>query len=391
MAVNQSTGVRGIGRDLGCSAEPAATCAFRWARESGAEGVARLADAWNGLAHGGSLSPTADAIWTGCLWRAFASSNERLAVRALYSGPELVAVLPLRGAGRSLRRWETFRSAHAPYWMFALREMTPDAQRRAGAAILDELLRDACCIDLRYLHANGPLAQALKDGAAARGLRTLIEDAGGDSLFDLGGSWDEVVARMGPNVAKNAPRKRRQLEKLGRLSFDAHCDVGAVDAALPECMDLEAAGWKGLEGTPMKSRPDTLRFYTELARQSAAVGRFALYTLRLGGRVIAFEYCIRAQRKIDMLKISFDPDSARYSPGNVLRYLIFEREHALRTCDTYHMGRPSEWKLRWATRVEPLIRLRVFARGLAGGAARLAGRLRGFAGRAQFASIGTQF
>jgi CelD/BcsL family acetyltransferase involved in cellulose biosynthesis len=99
----------------------------------------------------------------------------------------------------------------------------------------------------------------------------------------------------------------------------------------------------------------------------------ALYTLRLDSRLIAFEYCLRDQGQIALLKISFDPGMARYSPGHVLRLKVLKRECDLGEVSTYSMGPESEWKHHWATRVEPMARLRVYRAGLPGAVGYAAG------------------
>ena len=73
--------------------------------------------------------------------------------------------------------------------------------------------------------------------------------------------------------------------------------------------------------------------------------------------VMPASFTYPAGRRIDMLKISYSPDLARYSPANVLRLLILKTEIERGSITIYHMGRSSEWKLRWANRVEPLVRL----------------------------------
>ena len=122
---------------------------------------------------------------------------------------------------------------------------------------------------------------------------------------------------------------------------------------------------------PISSRPDTLQFYTELAETSAAAGRLALYTLRLDSTLIAFEYCLRHNGRIDLLKLSYHPDFGHYSPGNVLRFLLLDQEIKSGDTRSYHMGLVSPWKARWATRLEPLCRLRIYDPGIRGTAAYL--------------------
>jgi len=187
------------------------------------------------------------------------------------------------------------------------------------------------------------------------------------------------------NLISTTLRKKRQLARLGELEFDVVTGGPALQQVLAECFALETLGWKGQRGAPIISQPDTLQFYSELAEASAAAGRLALYTLRLNSTLIAFEYCLRHNGRIDMLKLSYHPRFGHHSPGNVLRLLVLEGEIKSGETRSYHMGLASEWKTRWATRLEPLCWLGIYDRGFRGTVAYLggtwSGRLRRRTGR----------
>jgi len=116
------------------------------------------------------------------------------------------------------------------------------------------------------------------------------------------------------------------------------------------------SGGRGSAAAPIKlTTRHPCSFYTRLGwpklRQLA--GRLALYTLRLNSALIAFEYCLRHNGRIDLLKLSYHPDFGHYSPGNVLRFLLLDQEIKSGEARSYHMGLASDWKTRWATRLEP--------------------------------------
>ena len=337
---------------------------WRWEVLPAEEGIDRLSAKWNTLAHAGSLSPTADAIWARCHWRAFGRPNERrLVVHALYDRRRLLAVLPLCRAGTVLRAWSPcINTKHTPYWMFALDEDRPDA----AGAILEHLLADADVIDLKRLRAEGPLCAALSAVAKAGHLAAWADPCGGDAVIDIIRPWDRLRRRLHPKVVANTTRRLRNLQRRGRLAFELVAGEPPLARVLQECLALEAAGWKGRNGSPIVARAGTLRFYTELAFEESRAGRLALYTLRADGKLIAFDYCIRAQGKLNVLKESYHPGWSRFSPGNVLRYLLLEREARRGEVASFRLGVPLQWKGAWATRVEPLVRLRLYRRSALG-------------------------
>ncbi len=329
---------------------------YRWETGEGLAAIERYSRDWNLLAHGGSLSPTADAIWMGAFWKAFAERDAELVVHVLREGDRLLAVLPLRRKGRFASGWYSIRNSEWPFWMFCIDE------HRAGVeeAILNHLLSDADYLDFGPLHFRGPLYAALRHAATARGLRVVTTERGEDAGIELLPCWDDFCRSLPPQLEqKGATRKQRQLERQG-LSFERVTAPRDLPQLLEDCYALEAKGWKGVRGAPIRSGPRTHAFYTKLALAEAAAGRFTLYLLKVGGRLAAFEYCLRAQGRIDLLKPSFDPELAKFSPGSVLRWLILRHEVEAGEMTGYHLGRLSPWKTQWVTRVEPLVRLRIY-------------------------------
>jgi CelD/BcsL family acetyltransferase involved in cellulose biosynthesis len=307
-----------------------------------------------------------------CFWDAFGDCAGNLTLLAARQDDRVVAILPLMRADRLLRRWASVSNFHSPSLVFASERLP------AGAAsvILERLLSSADVVDLGPVRADADFCAALQDGARARRLPAVLDAVESDAVIELHGPWEAFRRSLSRNLENTTARHHRQLQRLGELAFEEVTGGERLPAALEECFRLEAAGWKAERGSPILARQDTLRFYSELARRAAHAGILVLYVLRLGGRPVAFEYCLRAGRRIDMLKISYAPDLARYSPGNVLRYLILKSEIERGRITIYHMGRSSDWKLRWANRVEPLVRLRIYGRGPRARLASWAARLR---------------
>lgn len=332
----------------------------RWEMLDGREALRTLAPEWDALAHRGPRGTVADSLWTAAWCEGFLGAGEEIEVHALRdpAGGELLAVLPLRlERGLALRR-RPLVNAHHPFWSCALSEQHPESLRSLLAHLL-QTRADADLVELPRLHRAGFACERLLDAAESLGLRYQVVPDGGDTFLRLG-PWRELLPRLPANVRKHVPRKLRRLRERGEVELVVTMGGETLERELEECFALEAKGWKGASGSPIGSRPETLRFYTSLARRTAAAGRFALYLLKLDGRIIAFEYCLRGGGRIDMLKLSYDPEHAQLSPGLILRTLLLEREAGLGEIASYHMGLPSEWKLEWASGVHPLCALRIY-------------------------------
>lgn len=321
---------------------------------------------WNAATR--TQSPLADAAWINAFVEAF---GDRATIHVLRDGDRTVAAIPtVRGTGRLARAWISLDNEHHPYWLISGALDVASAER-----LLAGMLDGVEYVFLRRLPMRDPNTLALLEAAGRLKVPTTqIESEAGDARMVLDGPWSEFRARLPKNFQRDLPRKQRQLEKHGRLVLGEHTAPGAeLDAALAGSFDVETRGWKGSEGSPIARDPKTLRFYGELARRLAAAERFALYTLSLDDKIIAFEYCLRGGGHSEMLKLSFDPAFEKQSPGQVLRMMMLERELARGDVRYYHLGRPSEWKLRWATEVAPLCTLRIYAGTPRGRAAHLFG------------------
>lgn len=289
-----------------------------------------------------------------------------------------MAAVPVLRKGRVPRALTSFDTPHHPYWLFPLAPNAPEA----AAAIIEYMLGRSEVVVLRRIHPQSRFCTSLVEAAEGMGLDVLLTQAHiADAFVELRESWEEFRKTLSKNIVNDVPRKLRNLQKLGRVEFDIVSSGPSLRPILNECLELETKGWKGARGEPIITDPRTHRFYTSLAKAMGARNRFALYTLRLDGRIIAFEYCLRHRGRIDMLKLSFDPDLSRLSPGSALRWMLFQHEITKNEVRSYHLGNPRRsehgpnWKLRWATKVEPLADLYIYNRGALAKLAYLGGPL----------------
>jgi CelD/BcsL family acetyltransferase involved in cellulose biosynthesis len=333
----------------------------RWVDLDIETAIARLGKAWTRLSDTAEAPPTADPLWQRIYWRAFQDHGGDVRVHALCADDGVAAIVPVRLRGRILRQWASDVNAHAPYRTFLLARAP-----HVAARVLDHLMSSAHMLDLGPASTQAPETDALVSAAQWRKLRVARDASGADAVVDLPSSWAELRQLLSPKLVGNTRRALRHLRDEGQLDFAIVTGGEQLERALEECFALETLGWKGRHGSPIRSSPDTLQFYSELADDASSAGRFALYTLRLNGALIAFEYCLRHNGRLDLLKQSYHPSFGRHSPGNVLRVLLLQHEIAAGEISSYHIGLVSEWKQRWATRLEPRCHVRIYDPGVRG-------------------------
>lgn len=314
--------------------------------------VDSLAAEWDELAVRTGASPFDRPGWFEAWLGAFGA--EGFEIVALRRDGRLAAVLPVlagRGVVRAPANWHTpgFEpvaedGAARLAAVSALRERHP---RRIDFSFLGEEVAS----ELRAAWAPAPTNQ-----------RTIHESP----YVDTDTEWEPYWQGLSKNLRSSVRRRRKGLDQEGAVEIEVIEGGDDLARHLEECFRLEAGGWKGERGTAINSNPDTLRFYTELARWAAGAGLLSLSLLRLDGRIIAFNYSLEDGRRHYLLKLGHDVALSALSPGVVLTAAMVERAFQTELRSYEFLGDPDRYKLQWATGSRVLVRLQLFARSPAG-------------------------
>ncbi len=326
---------------------------WRWVAGRGVAGVALVEAPWRALAKETQCRFMAGPTWNRAYARAFSFDVD---VRALYFGSHLAAVAAFRAENGSRTLEE---NEHFPVCDVAVDWSLPGVTE----ALLDGWMDGQTELMLSRLPADGRLVRTLESVARARGTDVAVCRSQGDAFIPLTGGVETVRSLFSGRAIRHERKLEDSLRALGNVTFQ--CETRVSQSLLSEAFALEAAGWKGREGVPMVADPATKAFYETLVEFGCPNDEIVLNTLRLDGRMLAFELSCRSGGRMDVLKIGYDEAFAAQSPGNVLRWYVLESEAAKGDITSYHLGRPSRWKTRWATQIEDLASVRLYS-GLAG-------------------------
>ena len=153
------------------------------------------------------------------------------------------------------------------------------------------------------------------------------------SVRRLGFSWRTLGQRMVPALfpeiiseeyltehwsasrRKTFRRSRNKLAAVGPVELRLHRDSESIASALDTFLRLEAASWKGEEGTAcLSNRPDEL-FIREVVEGLAPHENVLISELMAGDRVAASALNFTAGTGLFAFKIGWDNDLAHTSPG----------------------------------------------------------------------------
>jgi CelD/BcsL family acetyltransferase involved in cellulose biosynthesis len=131
------------------------------------------------------------------------------------------------------------------------------------------------------------------------------------------------VSRMeGGLSAKRLARLRSLERKLAREHGDVACvaaeGADAVEAWIDAFLVLEAAGWKGREGSALACAASSAGLFREVVTRAAAEGNIRCLTLTAGGQTLAMSSFLIRDGHGFGFKCAFDEGFASYAPGILL-------------------------------------------------------------------------
>jgi CelD/BcsL family acetyltransferase involved in cellulose biosynthesis len=311
--------------------------------------IGPLADEWDDLADRAGASPFLRPGWIEAWLAAFGGGAPEIV--ALRREGRLAAVLPLvrrRGALVSPTNW------HTPEWG-VLAEDDASAQEAVAAALAARPRR----LSLAFL---GPGAEAARAAVASAGYSTLERTLLRSPTLALAGDRAAYMASRSSKRRKELARQRRRLEEGGAVAFE----VDETAARLEEGLAVEGSGWKLERGTAIVSQPETVRFYTEVARWAERRGALRLGFLRLDGRAVAFEYCLEEAGVLYDLKGGYDHELRSCAPGMLIAQELVAWAFARGLARFELLGQAEPQKLYWTEDVHERTQLQAFAPTLSG-------------------------
>jgi CelD/BcsL family acetyltransferase involved in cellulose biosynthesis len=158
-----------------------------------------------------------------------------------------------------------------------------------------------------------------------------------------------IQGRVSGQLRQQWRRRRRQLLGMGTMESVSSRDPAELPRLFEEFLELEASGWKGRagEGTAIQLDPDLVRFYSGMMSRFAASGGCEINLLRLNGRNIAGQFCLISAGTWYHLKIAYDEEFHKYSPGSILLEDVLARLCLDEGVHTASLLTGAEWADRW--------------------------------------------
>ena len=287
--------------------------------------------------------------WFRTWWESFGKDNQLHVVTVRAAG-RLVAAAPMmrthaRIYGLKLDALQAIYNPHTPRYDFIVANQEP----RLYAAIWAELMAENSCdlILLTQIAQPSRTIESIQTLAAGDGWLTGEWIAPVSPFIRLGGDYETFFSSLGAGCRFNLTKRYQRLRRMGPVDVEVITHRNQVDEAMLDGLRIEAAAWKGENGTAMISDGAVTEFYTRLAKDQADLGQLRLNFLRVAGKRIAFSYVLQNRKRLCAVKIGYDPEYHGYSPGNMLLNLIV-KDACARGIEEYDLlGGDDDWKFEW--------------------------------------------
>jgi CelD/BcsL family acetyltransferase involved in cellulose biosynthesis len=287
--------------------------------------------------------------WFRTWWEAF-GENKDLHIVTVRRDGQLVAAAPMMRTRASIYgiKAETLHAiynAHTPRFDFII---AADEDPRVYECIWQTIAANDCeIVVLAQIPEGSGTIQAIEKVGKSEGWLSGQWVAPVSPFVTLGCDYESYFNSLRAGARFNLTKRYARLRKLGPVDVEVVTEPHAVDEAMRDGFRIEAAAWKGEEGTAMLSNTAVADFYLRLARREAERNQLRLTFLRLGGKRIAFNYLLQSGNKLCAVKIGYDPQYHAYSPGNMLLNLILKDACGSGVQEYDLLGGDDEWKFEW--------------------------------------------
>lgn len=230
---------------------------------------------------------------------------------------ELVGAAVLQRAPRSrhfpMSHWVGYLSKHS--FLSGLL-LDRERARESLAALLAHIhqRRQGNGIELPRTWGDGPVADAI-ERSMETGNRLHVDANQPRAVLEPAQAGETLLRGALAKRMKDIDRRMRRLREQGEVGVRLHREGGIPEHAVESFLALEHAGWKGEQGSSLRSRPNEERFFRETVEGFGSQARAFFVELTLDGVAIASSSNFISGHVGHAFKIGWAPAFKAFSPG----------------------------------------------------------------------------
>ena len=325
----------------------------------GEELIHSVADRWRSLCDETRSAPFQRPEWIQTYLRVF-EPGKQLVLLTVHSADELVAVLPLVRK-RSLYAGIPVVKLAGAANVHSVRFEIVRKAGIAGEAALPLIWQSVKSmpgwdvLDLPVFPQHGT-CQELMILAGLDGFNTVTFLAQDSPTLRMRRDGNGRLTWLGATTRHfrhELRRKRRLLEEEAGDKLRLVCRAEPHAETLQKFYEMEAAGWKGLEGTAINCERVTRTFYDSIAREAASRGYFRLHSLDVNGRMTAGAFSVVTDDCLFPMKITYDESLGHAAPGLLMLNAIMQECAENGVAELFFGGDKDPYKTSWTSETAP--------------------------------------
>jgi len=284
-------------------------------------------------------------------------------------GKDILAIAPLRVSNDrtgpfSYKKIESIGNVYSPIRSAIFGGMDPEEKMLYLTAVLRHLFYDYRGWDVLDLGPLGSDSEFLRivQRILCGERRNYVEETNSYNWFLKGidGSGIEFVNARPKKILAELKRRRRNLEKLGKVEIRIAVDLENLEQHIQWYYDVYSRSWKEKEGIGPT-------FHRDLALLAAEKGWLRLGFLLLDDYPIATQFRIVYKDICYFLKTAYDRDYKKFSPGVMLLEEMIKYVIDTDKVKYIDFGPGDEsYKANWASERRGMVNLFVFNRNFKG-------------------------
>jgi len=166
--------------------------------------------------------------------------------------------------------------------------------------------------------------------------------------------YEVTLKRFSTNFRGNLRKVRNKLEELPNVRYEWHRDPEGLRQAFPEFLQVEASGWKWLEGSSILQIPEARKFYENLIENFGPHGQCGIHLLKQENNILAGQFALYQGSVCSLLKIGYDEAFSKLAPGNMLLEALLKRHQGDDEIQEINLISGMEWHKNWKPLVMPI-------------------------------------
>lgn len=290
---------------------------------------------------------------------------------AVYSGDRLLGLLPVCESQRRFLGWQ-IRVLESPRTEAILHDaiLARGVEPADVVRILRTKMSGVSSVDWDVLRLSGiPGTSHLARPDSAKSMRlSVLNLVGYSSYFELQ-QYRDLSKVLSRHFRAKLRKNKNRLQRIEAASFDTIVARPQLEDAFLRFIELEASGWKSRVGQgrgAIKLSREKTEFYSQIMNKLSDSNACHIHFLNADTRPIAGAYSILVDDTCFLLKIAYDEEFARISPGVLLmEYIVnFYAEHP--DIRFINLISDSEWHTSWSPSKTEVFNCYLFNRTIKG-------------------------